>query len=109
MHPHTPTKEKFRPISVASPLVKFLEARLQKKLYEYMKEKLHRGQTGFVPGMGITVNQMRLVERVTERFAHNRPTYGLFLDFPMHITQYYIQAIPKARIQVWHRVLYNLS
>ena len=81
MHPHTPTKEKFRPISVASPLVKILEARLQKKLYEYMKEKLHRGQTGFVPGMGITVNQMRLVERVTERFAHNRPTYGLFLDF----------------------------
>ena len=46
-----------------------------------MKKKLHRGQTGFVPGMGITVNQMRLVEKVSERFAHNRSTYDLFLDF----------------------------
>ena len=46
-----------------------------------MVDKLHRGQTGFVPGMGISVNQMRLIERVTERTCTGMKVYGLFIDF----------------------------
>jgi len=46
-----------------------------------MVEKLHRGQTGFVPGMGITVNQMRMVQRVKEITNTKRHCFGLFIDF----------------------------
>ena len=46
-----------------------------------MVDKLHIGQTWFLTGMGITVNQMRLIERVTERTAGGKPLYGLFIDF----------------------------
>ena len=46
-----------------------------------MVEKLHRGQTGFVPGLGISINQMRLVQRVTEITSKKRHCYGLFVDF----------------------------
>ena len=46
-----------------------------------MVEKLHRGQTGFVPGMGITVNQMRLVQRVKEIANTKRHCFGLFIEF----------------------------
>ena len=81
VHPKIPTKEKFRPISVSSPIVKLKEARLLLKLSAYMKDKMHRGQTGFVAGQGILVNQMRLVERVTERVSQGKKTYGVFIDF----------------------------
>jgi hypothetical protein len=81
VHPEIPTKEKFRPISVSSPIVKFLEAKLISKLTDYVVHKMHRGQTGFVPGQGITINQMRLIERVTERISSGRQTYGIFIDF----------------------------
>jgi len=40
-----------------------MEARLIPKLYKYMEEKLHPDQTGFVPGLGIHINQMRLDRR----------------------------------------------
>ena len=46
-----------------------------------MVHGLHRGQTGFVPGMGITVNQMRMVQRVKEITIDKKHCYGLFIDF----------------------------
>jgi hypothetical protein len=46
-----------------------------------MVDKLHRGQTGFVPGMGIMVNQMRLIDRIAEKTINGRKQYGLFIDF----------------------------
>ena len=55
VHPKLPTKEKFRPISISSAIIKLLEARLIPKLYEYLTHRMHRGQTGFVPGQGILV------------------------------------------------------
>ena len=41
---------------------------------------MHRGQTGFVPGQGILVNLMRLIERVTERVKRTKKAYGVFFD-----------------------------
>ena len=81
VHPEIPTPKDCRPIAVNSALVKLLESRIRKRLEEYMVEKLHRGQTGFVPGMGITINQMRLVQRVKEITNSKRHCFGLFIDF----------------------------
>ena len=85
VHPKLPTKERFRPISISSAIIKLLEARLIPKLYEYLTHRMHRGQTGFVPGQGILVNQMRLIERVTERVTERvkrtKKAYGVFIDF----------------------------
>ena len=58
-----------------------MEVRLMPKLYKYMEEKFHAGQTGFVPGTGIAVNQIRLIEEVKEKMSKRRETYGLFIDF----------------------------
>lgn len=81
VHPNTPEATQFRPITITSPWIKTLEARLYPKLKAYMTDTLHRGQTGFVPGMGIMVNQMRLIERISEKAQKGRVTYGLFIDF----------------------------
>ena len=81
VHPKTPKANEFRPIIIQSPILKLLEARFQRKLTTYMKEKLHIGQTGFVPAMGITVNQVRAVRRINERTNAGKKIYGLFIDF----------------------------
>jgi len=81
VHPDTPTPKDCRPIAVCSSIIKLLESRSRKKLEDYMVQGLHRGQTGFVPGMGITVNQMRMVQRVKEITIDKKHCYGLFIDF----------------------------
>ena len=86
IHPETPTPKDCRPIAVCSALVKLLESRVRKQLEQYMVERLHRGQTGFVPGMGITVNQMRLVQRVKEITNTKRHCFGLCVDFSSRVS-----------------------
>lgn len=81
VHPKIPSSKQFRPIIIQSPNLKLLEARFQSKLMKYMKEGLHIGQTGFVPGMGISVNQIRAVQRIGERTCQRRKVFGLFIDF----------------------------
>src|SRR5438046_444996 len=81
VHPKIPEANQFRPIIISSPRCKMLEARLYTKLKRYTIERLHRGQTSFVPGMGIMVNQMRVIERVNKKTLNGRKQYGLFIDF----------------------------
>ena len=81
MHPQIPTKDKFRPICIMSPIPKLMEARVGLKLKLYAEERLYRGQTGFVPNCGIILNQMRAIDRVTERTCRRTKIFGLFLDF----------------------------
>ena len=52
-----------------------------RELDTYMTERLHRRQTGFVPYMEITVDQMRLVQRVKQIIKTKRHCFGLFIDF----------------------------
>ncbi len=80
-HPDTPTAKDCRPIMISSALTKILESRLREPLETYTVEKLHRGQTGFVPKMGISVNQMRLTQRVKDITNSKRHCFGLFIDF----------------------------
>ncbi len=46
-----------------------------------MTTKLHVSQVGFVAHNGITVNQVRLIDRVKLRTGKGRHAYGLFVDF----------------------------
>lgn len=78
--PEIPCEDQFRPIVVLSPLYKFLERRFQWKLQRYMKDSLDPHQTGFVSGMGTSVNLLLL----TERLRNARKRDGeccLFVDY----------------------------
>ena len=79
--PNIPTRKEMRPIAVQSPLVKLLEARFLPKLQKYLNKKLDRSQTGFIQKMGIQVNLVRALERITLRTKQNKVVYGLFIDF----------------------------
>jgi len=80
-HPDVPTAKDCRPIAIQSPIIKLLEARIREKLEKYLIEKLHPGQTGFVSGLGISVNQMRIIQQINQSTSNKRHCYGLFLDF----------------------------
>ena len=79
--PNVPTRKQMRPILVCSPLQKLLEARFLPKIMDYLKNRLTRGQTGFVPGMGIQVNLLRTIVVTKIRTEDGRYQYGLFIDF----------------------------
>ncbi len=50
--PEIPSPDQFRPITVLSAMYKFIELRFLPKLNKYLKERLDKSQTGFVPGLG---------------------------------------------------------
>jgi hypothetical protein len=58
-----------------------MEARIYGKLQRYLTEKLNRGQTSFVPGMGRQVNLYRISERVRLKVSQKGRCYGFFIDF----------------------------
>lgn len=49
-----------------SPAYKWLELRFLPRLRDYMSRELDRNQTGFVPGLGTSVNLVLLLERLRE-------------------------------------------
>ena len=79
--PNTPTRKRFRPINVTSPLVKILEGRLLPKLKKYMRTKMLPCQTGFVENCGIMVNIYRAIQRIRLRSENKEHTFGFFIDF----------------------------
>ena len=80
--PSIPTRRQMRPIMVCSSLQKLLELRFLPALTEYLKNKLHRSQVGFVPGMGIQVNLLRAICVTKISTDENKKCrYGLFIDF----------------------------
>ena len=81
VHPDIPSSKDCRPIAIQSPIVKLLESRLKPKLDAYITQRLTASQTGFCIGMGISVNQMRLIQRVIETTNRKKHCYGLFIDF----------------------------
>jgi len=70
-----PSASDCRPIIITSSIVRLLE------LDNYMMKDLHCNQIGFVPHNGITVNHVRLLDRVNSRVKKGRRVFGLFLDF----------------------------
>ena len=81
VHPNIPAPNEFRPIIVLSPIFKLLEGRFLSKASSNLVNRLHRGQTGFVPGCGIYVNILRAFDRIKLRTQNKKKVYGLFIDF----------------------------
>ena len=79
--PEVPTRKEMRPIAVQSPMVKLLEARFLPDLQTYLNKKLDRSQIGFIQKMGIQVNLVRALERISLRTKQKKEAYGLFIDF----------------------------
>ncbi len=81
VHPKLPSPRDFRPIIISSSIVKLLESRLLPKIRDYLTTKLYRGQTGFVSGMGTSVNLGRLTERYKKLMEKKTRGFALFVDF----------------------------
>jgi len=81
-HPKIPRYDRFRPIVVASPLVKLLEARFAGKLRTYLMDDMFPGQVGFVPDCSVVLNIVRAVNLI-QRYTcdHKVHCFGLFIDF----------------------------
>lgn len=77
-HPHLPSPKDFRPIIVASPVIKLLESRLLPKIRDYLKESLYRGQIGFTSGLGTSVNLFRLTKKYAELPMKKEKAYWTF-------------------------------
>lgn len=56
IHPQTPTINDIRPITVLSPIRKFLELHLSHKLKEFCRHKINKAQTGFIETLGTDIN-----------------------------------------------------
>ena len=80
VHPHIPTAAENRPIVVESQLVKLLETYFLPKAQTYLREKMIISQTGFVTGLGITVNIVRAIKQIKLRTDAKKECYGLFID-----------------------------
>jgi len=94
--PKTPMVEEVRPIVIMSSLIKFMELRLAPKLSQYMVEKLHRSQVGFVPGMGVDVNIWRLLNQLKSK-SKTKPVV-VFVDFSSaYNTIYHRRLMEKLR------------
>lgn len=78
--PDIPREEQFRPIVVLSPLFKWLELRFLPKLSSYLTNELDSNQTGFVRGMGTSVNLRLLIERLRSSKKKNG-ICCLFIDY----------------------------
>lgn len=81
IHPQIPSRKDMRPIVVNSPLVKLIEAGIMPTLSNYLIQKLHPGQTGFVSGNGIFVNIHRIIQRIKARTLLGKRCFGVFIDF----------------------------
>jgi len=78
--PAIPTAPQFRPITILSPVFKWLESRFLPKLNEYLLNKMMKEQTGFVPGFGTHVNIRKLIREI-KRYRKNDKMIVIFIDY----------------------------
>ncbi len=79
--PKISNRKEMRPFAVQSALIKLIESRFLPNLQKYLNKKLDRSQTGFIQKLGIQVNLVRAMERMTQRTKKKKVDYGLFIDF----------------------------
>lgn len=84
VHPKTPTIEKYRPIIMFSPLVKFCELICKPKLEAYNQHHIQKEQVGFVRGFSTNFNLTRLLNniwKIKKKKKKRKPIFMLFVDF----------------------------
>jgi hypothetical protein len=72
VYPLTPKINEYRPICVASPVIKFLEGLLLKKLKIYATNRLHKWQYGFVPGVSIDECKSDIITQINKHLQKIR-------------------------------------
>ena len=80
-HPEVATIDKYRPIVIMSPMIKFCESRIIQKLKNYCKNKINPEQVGFVEGMSTQVNLFRIGEKIFKNKLKKRGKKTMFLLF----------------------------
>ena len=78
--PNIPSPDEFRPITVLSPIFKWMELRFIGTLNTYQKTRMKREQIGFVPEMSTLTNIRRLIYYMQAYKAVNRKIL-IFIDF----------------------------
>ncbi len=78
--PQIPTKDQFRPITILSPLFKWLELRFIDDLNNYQSIKMNKEQVGFVPTMSTLTNIRRLIMDI-KSYKSNDKKCLIFIDF----------------------------
>ena len=84
IHPKVPEINKYRPIIISSPLVKFCEMICKEKLMTFCKQKIENEQTGFVSGFNTSFNLTRIMSNIWSIKKHKKkrkPFFMLFIDF----------------------------
>lgn len=82
VHPKTPTINDIRPITVLSPIRKFLEMQISEKIKHYCTTKINKAQTGFIETLGTDINLYRISEYLKDYDKIERSHCGvLFIDF----------------------------
>jgi Reverse transcriptase (RNA-dependent DNA polymerase) len=78
--PQIPGPLDFRPITVLSPLFKWLESRFLQKLNTYLLENMEKSQTGFVPGFGTLFNVRKMISAIRKTKSHHKKA-AVFIDY----------------------------
>jgi hypothetical protein len=95
VHPSVPTRREMRPIVALSPVVKLMEVRLKAKLDQYMEDRMHISQIGFVRGCGTHLNIVRLVRHCLERKHKSQRMAVLFIDFESAYNNVHLEELFK--------------
>jgi len=78
--PKIPDLEQYRPIVVASPVIKFLEGYLTPSLNLWMRSSMTKNGYGFRPGRSIEDARLFALKTLTEHRVNKRPVYAIFFD-----------------------------
>ena len=71
VYPKIPTVEELRPITICSPIRKFLEANLVQKLKTHLRKNIEKSQIGFITKLGTDVNLKRYADNYEEIKGNN--------------------------------------
>ncbi|KAM3130714.1 hypothetical protein pb186bvf_017128 [Paramecium bursaria] len=80
VYPAIPTGKQFRPITVLSPLFKFMELRFLWKLQDYLNQHVMKEQNGFIQGSSTQVNISVLLQKIISIKSEDDKAC-LFIDF----------------------------
>ncbi|KAM3128064.1 hypothetical protein pb186bvf_019827 [Paramecium bursaria] len=80
VYPAIPTGKQFRPITVLSPLFKFMELRFLWKLQDYLNQHVMKEQNGFIQGSSTQVNISVLLQKIISIKSEDDKAC-VFIDF----------------------------
>ena len=82
IHPKTPTINDIRPITVLSPIRKFLELQISDKIKSFCIKNINKAQTGFIENLGTDINLYRICNFIVNyNKKASEDSRIIFIDF----------------------------